>query len=95
MDFYIPSGVQVIDAAYLLPGDSAADGITGYDKVPMKGQSLIAIGAGPVGAKTTAQLIGLGPVGPNVNGVTEDPVVTATGWPSPLRATRSPARASP
>ena len=74
VDFYVPNGVEVIDAAYLLPGDSnPGDGISGYDKVPMKGQSLIAIGDGPIGAKTTAQIAGIAPVGPNVNGVTQVP----------------------
>ena len=43
VDFYVPNGTTVIDAAYLLPGDAnPGDGISGYDKVPMKGQSLIA-----------------------------------------------------
>ena len=80
VDFYVPNGVTVVDAAYLMPGDAnPADGISGYDKVPMKGQSLIAIGAGPIGAKTTSQLIGLGAVGPNVLGYSTDPVVTSTG----------------
>ena len=62
--------VQVIDVAYLLPGDSVADGITGYDKVPMKGQSEIALGAGPIGAKVTTQLATLTGTYTNVNGVT-------------------------
>ena len=80
VDFYVPNGTTVVDAAYLLPGDAnPGDGISGYDKVPMKGQSLIATGAGPIGAKATTQLIGLGTVGPNVLGVSTDPVVTGTG----------------
>ncbi len=54
IDFYIPNGVQVTDVGYVVP-----NGAGGYDKVAMKGQSPIAIGAGPVGPKTTAQLIGL------------------------------------
>ncbi|HSN73505.1 MAG TPA: SdrD B-like domain-containing protein, partial [Anaerolineae bacterium] len=78
VDFYVPNGVQVIDAAYLLPGDAdPLDGITGYDKVPMKGQSLIATGAGPIGAKATAQLAGLTGTYTNILGVTEDPVTAA------------------
>ena len=82
VDFYVPNGVTVEDVAYLMPGDAnPADGISGYDQVPMKGQSLIAVGAGPIGAKTTAQLIGLGSVGPNVLGST-DPV-GARHWPAP------------
>ena len=80
IDFYVPNGVQVVDVAYLQPSDSdPTDGITGYDKVPMKGQSPIAVGDGPVGAKATAELIGLPAVGPNVNGVTENPVVPTDG----------------
>lgn len=54
--FYVPNGTTVVDTAYLLPGDAnPGDGISGYDKVPMKGQSLIAIGDGPIGAKSTTQ----------------------------------------
>ncbi|MEO8083058.1 MAG: hypothetical protein ABI780_04495, partial [Ardenticatenales bacterium] len=71
IDVYVPNGVQVSDTAYLLP-----DGVGGYDRVPMKGQSPIAIGDGPIGAKVTSQLIGLPAVGPNVLGVTENPVVS-------------------
>ncbi len=49
VDFYVPNGVQVLDAAYVEP-----DGGGGYDRAAMKGQSPIAIGDGPVGAKTAA-----------------------------------------
>jgi uncharacterized repeat protein (TIGR01451 family) len=76
--FYVPNGVTVLDAAYLLPGDEIDDGLTGYDKVPMKGQSLIALGAGPVGAKSTSQLATLTGNYTNILGVTEAPV-TPTG----------------
>ncbi len=80
IDFYVPNGTQVTDVAYLLPGDSdPSDGITGYDKVPMKGQSLIAIGAGPIGARTTAELVGLAGTYTNILGVTNDPVVSGSG----------------
>ena len=45
IDFYVPNGVQVVDVAYLQPTDNdPSDGISGYDKVAMKGQSPIAIG---------------------------------------------------
>ncbi|MBT8115690.1 MAG: hypothetical protein KJP04_09920, partial [Arenicella sp.] len=45
--FYVPNGTEVIEAGYLLPGDNdPSDDITGYDKVPMKGQSLITVGVG-------------------------------------------------
>ncbi len=40
--YYIPNGVQVIDAAFLAPGSDASDGITGYDRIGAKGQALIA-----------------------------------------------------
>jgi len=87
IDFYVPNGLEVIEVAYLLPGSDPSDGLSGYDKVPMKGQSLIATGDGPVGAKATPQLIGLTgvncPAGgcdyTNINGVTQDPVVNASG----------------
>ena len=29
--FYVPNGLQVLDAAYIMPGSDASDGITGYD----------------------------------------------------------------
>jgi len=74
VDFYVPNGVTVVDVGYLLPNGSG-----GYVTVPMKGQSPIAIGDGPIGAKLTSQLIGLSAVGPNVLGVTENPVVSASG----------------
>ena len=74
VDFYVPNGTQVIDAAYIIPGNDPSDGLNGYDKIPMKGQSLIAEGAGPVGGKTTSELAGLGTHGPNIIGVSADPV---------------------
>ncbi|MFN8498613.1 MAG: SdrD B-like domain-containing protein [Anaerolineae bacterium] len=63
VDFYVPNGVQVTDAAYVIP-----DGTGNYPKAPMKGQSLIAIGDGPIGAKAQPALAGL-TLGPNINGV--------------------------
>ena len=57
--FYVPNGVQVIDAAYIMPGDLIADGITGFDKVPMKGQAQMPIvGAG---GDPTVSLVGITP----------------------------------
>ncbi len=92
IDFYVPNGLEVVEVAYLLPGSNPGDGLSGYDKVPMKGQSLIATGDGPVGGKATTELIGLtstncpaGDLGgsactyTNVNTVTQDPVVNASG----------------
>ena len=56
--FYVPNGLQVIDAAYIMPGDlNALDGITGFDKVPMKGQAqmpIVGAGGGP-----TVSLVGI------------------------------------
>ncbi len=76
VDFYVPNGLQVMDAAYLVP-----DGTGGYLQTAMKGQSPIAIGAGPIGAKATTQLIGWGALLDSPNGILNDvaPVVSATG----------------
>lgn len=78
IDFYVPDGVTVLDAAYVIPGSNPADGLNGYDKVAMKGQAPIPIGAGPIGAKVKTELIGL-TLGPNINGVTEKAVADGTG----------------
>ena len=78
LDFYIPTGTQVVDVAYVKTGSNPADGINGWDKVAMKGQSLIAMGDGPIGAKAQAGLIGL-TLGPNVNGVSAKVVEDGTG----------------
>ena len=69
--FYVPNGLQVIDAAYIMPGDLNADGITGFDKVPMKGQAqmpIVGAGGGP-----TVSLVGI-TRGPNILSVTS-PIV--------------------
>ena len=63
--FYIPEGTQVTDVGYVWP-----DGNDGYTDMPMKGQSIIAIGDGPIGAETTTELIGL-TLGANAVGQTE------------------------
>ncbi len=78
IDFYVPDGVTVLDAAYVIPGSNPTDGLSGYDKVPMKGQAPIPVGAGPIGAKVKPELIGL-TLGPNINGVTEKAVADGTG----------------
>jgi len=76
VDFYVPNGVEVIDVGYMVP-----NGAGGFTKTAMKGQSPIAIGAGPIGAKATTQLIE--PSGwtgyTNILGVTQAPVVPASG----------------
>ncbi len=73
IDFYVPNGVTVLDTAYVVP-----DGSGGFVKVSMKGQSPIAIGDGPIGAKTTTEMAGIPAAGPNIIGVTELPA-TAGG----------------
>ena len=65
VDFYIPNGTTVMDVGYMIP-----DGSGGFIKAAMKGQSPIAIGAGPIGAKVTPPLNGL-VLGPNINGVSQ------------------------
>ncbi len=71
--FYVPDGLQVLDAAFLLPGSNPADGITDWDKVPAKGQARMpAVGAG---GEPTVSLVGI-TRGPNILGVTS-PIVTA------------------
>ncbi|MCX6926675.1 MAG: SpaA isopeptide-forming pilin-related protein, partial [Verrucomicrobia bacterium] len=77
--FYIPSGVHVIDAAYVRPVTTTTDA-RGFGPITMKGQSPIAIGAGPIGAKIET---GLNPggsgitLGPNILGVSEKTVTDA------------------
>ncbi|MFO1430472.1 MAG: SdrD B-like domain-containing protein [Candidatus Competibacteraceae bacterium] len=71
VDFYVPNGVTVVDVAYLVP-----DGAGGFIKAGMKGQSPIAIGDGPIGAKTTPELIGLSSSYASPNGITTAPVTT-------------------
>lgn len=75
IDFYVPNGVQVVDVGYVVP-----DGLGGFVKVAMKGQSPIAIGAGPIGPKTTAQLVGLTDVyASGASGLSSTAVDPATG----------------
>ncbi|HYD47118.1 MAG TPA: hypothetical protein VEB21_02155, partial [Terriglobales bacterium] len=72
--FYLPNGTQVVDAAYLLPRDVVADGISGYDRAPMKGQALMPnVGAG---GNPTVNLVGFSR-GPNILGVSGN-LVSAT-----------------
>ncbi|MBM4460398.1 MAG: DUF11 domain-containing protein, partial [Chloroflexi bacterium] len=78
IDFYVPDGMTVLDAAYVIPGSNPADGLGGYDKIAMKGQAPIPVGAGPIGAKVKTELIGL-TLGPNINGVTEKAAADGTG----------------
>ncbi|MDD5705243.1 MAG: SdrD B-like domain-containing protein [Kiritimatiellae bacterium] len=75
--FYVPPWAQVLDAAYVLPGASSP---TGFNAIPLKGQSPIAIGDGPIGAKSTPELIGYTLPGTNGLGFVTAPV-TAAGLP--------------
>jgi uncharacterized repeat protein (TIGR01451 family) len=72
--FYVPPWARVLDAAYVLPDPSQPNG---YAKIPMKGQSPIAIGAGPIGAKSTPELIGFSLPGTNGLGFVTEPVTAA------------------
>ena len=62
--FYVPPGVRVVDAAYVTPDPSDP---RGFRNIAMKGQSLIALGDGSGGSKTTPELIGY--TLPGVNGL--------------------------
>ncbi|MBP8261373.1 MAG: DUF11 domain-containing protein, partial [Verrucomicrobia bacterium] len=75
LTFYLPTDgtFQVVGAEYLA-SDPARPGY--YTAVPIKGQSIIAIGSGSIGAASTAGLIGLD-LGPNINGITEAAVTSA------------------
>lgn len=71
--FYVPDGLQVVDVAFVMPGDLNADGITGWDKVPTKGQAQMpSVGAG---GGPTVSLVGISR-GPNILG-TSSAIVTA------------------
>ena len=85
VDFYIPDGTQVIDAAYIVPGGDLSDGIIEFDKRPIKSPSLITgdEGAGGNANAAVGSLIPLrtapgGPHGPNILGNTNE-IVDAGG----------------
>lgn len=65
MTFYIPDGGQVVDAVYMMPDVNGALNLS-----PIKGQSIMAVGAGSVGANSTAELAGFIPPGVNGLGIT-------------------------
>jgi uncharacterized repeat protein (TIGR01451 family) len=73
--FYLPTGYQVLDSAYVKT--SAADP-RGFVSIPMKGAGAISMGDGPIGADAAIGLTGFHYPSPNILGVNEDPV-TATG----------------
>lgn len=79
--FYVPSGVQVTGAEIIEP-DPANPG--SFRTIPAHGQSIIAVGAGTIGAKASLKLLtngvnGAGMVLTNFLGRSEKSVVDATG----------------
>ena len=73
--FYLPTGYQVLDSAYV---KTSATDPRGFVSTPMKGAGPISIGDGPIGAKAAVGLTGFRYPSANILGVNEDPV-TATG----------------
>ena len=74
--FYVPPGVKVHSAAYVRAVPTSIDP-RGFVEIAMKGQSPIAIGDGPIGAKTDPNLIGLTLPGVNGLGINNAPVDAA------------------
>ncbi len=72
--FYIPQGSQVVGAAYVRPTTSDP---RGFIEIPMKAQSPIAIGDGPIGAKAAVGLTGFTYPSANILGVNQAPVTAA------------------
>lgn len=73
---YIPAGMRVVCAEY---GRADASMPGGFRDLPMKGPSIMPIGAGPIGARATVELSGLVFTDVNGNGIRELPVVAGTG----------------
>jgi uncharacterized repeat protein (TIGR01451 family) len=69
--FYVPNGIQVIEAAYVFPD---ATDPRGFRNIPMKGQSPMAIGNGSVGSASSPELIGFDLPGVNGLGYDTNPV---------------------
>ena len=82
--FYVPTGAQVTGAQLVEP-DPANPG--GFRQINARGQSIIAVGDGTIGAKASAKLLSTGvagsgtglTLGPNVNGVSTKTVVDSSG----------------
>jgi large repetitive protein len=74
MTFYVPGGFQVADAAYVTPSSSDP---RGFINAPIDGQSPIALGAGPVGAKLATGLTSYVYPSNNILGVNEAPTTSA------------------
>ncbi|MEI7865564.1 MAG: hypothetical protein WCI38_09350, partial [Chthoniobacterales bacterium] len=74
MTFYIPSGYQVADAAYVTPSSTDP---RGFASASIQGQSPIAVGAGPVGAKVATGMTGYTYPSNNILGVNEAPITSA------------------
>jgi uncharacterized repeat protein (TIGR01451 family) len=79
LTFYIPTNyVEVLEVSYLTPSPGTVGDLnspTNFTRVPLKGQSIIAIGSGTIGPATTTNLIGLTLT--NAFGQAEDPVTAA------------------
>lgn len=73
MTFYVPGGFQVADAAYVTPSSSDP---RGFINAPIDGQSPIALGAGPIGAKVATGLTGYAYPSNNILGVNQAPTTT-------------------
>ena len=78
LTFYVPTGYQVVDAAYVTPCSTSTDS-RGFTTIPIKGQGSISVGSGKTenSALTTSELIGYTYPAANVLGVRESPVTSA------------------
>ncbi|NBS84377.1 MAG: DUF11 domain-containing protein, partial [Verrucomicrobia bacterium] len=76
LTFYIPSGYQVVDAAYVTPSDVDPRGFT---EIPIKGAAPISVGPGKASnaALSTTELTGYTYSAANILGVREAPVTSA------------------
>lgn len=72
--FYVPPGMEVVDAAYVLPDPSDP---RGFRNISMKGQSSIAIGNGSIAQSSTPELFGYTFPGVNGLGFKSEPVTGA------------------
>ncbi len=62
LTFYVPDGVQVVGAVYMAPTPGTAGSASApanFTPIPIKGQSIIAIGSGPIAAASSPGLSGL------------------------------------
>ena len=73
MTFYIPDGMTVTKAEYVRPDPANPDILI---PIPLKGQSIMPLGSGPVAVASSPALVGQS-LGPNYLGVTELSVTAA------------------